>query len=200
MTTVNNENVTGVILAGGKARRMGGCDKGLVEINNKTMVSYVVDTLKPQVQTILINANRSAEEYKKLGYKVISDQLEDYQGPLAGMAAAMACAKTEYIVTCPCDGPLLSKDLVSRLATAMQDEQVEISVAHDGKRMQPVYALLNCKLHSSLLEFLNSGERKIDKWYSQHQYKEVDFSDYPDCFININTPEDQAQISEKLNQ
>ena len=198
MTTVYNENVTGVILAGGKARRMGGCDKGLVEINNKTMVGYVVDALQPQVKTILINANRNTEAYGQLGYEVITDQLEDYQGPLAGMAAAMAHAKTEYIFTCPCDGPLLSRDLVAQLASSLQNEDAEIAVAHDGKRLQPVYALINCKLHSNLLEYLHSGERKIDHWYSQHRYKKVDLSGDPDCFININTPEDQAQISAKL--
>ncbi len=198
MSAVNNENVTGVILAGGKARRMGGRDKGLVKINNKSMVSFVIDVLKPQVSDILINANRNTEEYKKLGYEVISDKLEDYQGPLAGIATAMACAKTDYIVTCPCDGPLLSRNLVSRLAIAISDNDVEIAVAHDGKRMQPVYALLNRNLLTSLLEYLNNGERKIDRWYSQHHYKEVDFSDNSDCFININTPEDQAEISKKL--
>jgi len=200
MNAVKNENVTGVILAGGKARRMGGCDKGLVKINNKSMVSYVIDVLKPQVSAILINANRNIEEYKKLGYEVVSDKLDDYQGPLAGIATAMACAKTDYIVTCPCDGPLLSPDLVSRLANAISDNNIDIAVAHDGKRMQPVYALLNRKLLNSLLEYLKNGERKIDRWYSQHPYKEVDFSDNSDCFININTPEDQAEISKKLGK
>ena len=199
MTTFYNENVTGVILAGGKARRMGGCDKGLVKINDKPMVSYVVEALRPQVQTILVNANRSTEEYKQLGYEVISDQLDDFQGPLAGIAAAMAHAKTTYICTCPCDGPLLAVDLVSRLASAFEDKTTEIAVAHDGKRIQPVYALIDCSLQNSLLDYLSTGERKIDRWYAKHHYKEVDFSHNQDCFININTPEDQALIEEKLS-
>ncbi len=199
MTTFYNDNVTGVILAGGKARRMGGCDKGLVKINNKAMVSYVVDALKPQVKTILINANRSTEEYKQLGFEVISDQLEDFQGPLAGIAVAMAHAKTKYICTCPCDGPLLAADLVNRLIATFEDKTTEIAVAHDGKRLQPVYALIDCKLQNSLLNYLSNGERKIDRWFARHNYKEVDFSHDQDCFININTPEDQTLIEDKLS-
>ena len=199
MTTFYNENVTGVILAGGKARRMGGCDKGLLIINNKTMVSYVVDALKPQVKTILINANRSTDEYKRLGYEVISDQLDDFQGPLAGVATAMSFAKTKYIFTCPCDGPLLAADIVSQLAAAFEDQSTEIAVAHNGKRLQPVYALIKCNLQDSLLNYLAQGERKIDRWFSKHNFKEVDFSHNQDCFININTPEDQAIIEQKLS-
>ncbi len=199
MTTIYNDNVTGVILAGGKARRMGGCDKGLVKVNNQEMIKYVIDALKPQVKDILINANRNVDQYQKFGYKVIADQLEDFQGPLAGIAAAMAVAKTNYICTCPCDGPLVADDLVSRLMPSFKNNNIEIAVAHDGTRMQPVYALMDCKLHSSLLDYLASGKRKIDHWFAKHHYKEVDFSDKQDCFININTPEDQATISQRLS-
>lgn len=198
MTTIYNENVTGVVLAGGKARRMGGVDKGLVEINGQPMIQYVLDALKPQVQEILINANRNSAQYEKFGYSVVSDQLEDFQGPLAGMATTMAKAKTKYICTCPCDGPLITKDLVTRLYSAISKQHVKIAVAHDGKRMQPVYALLDCDLHESLLNYLMSGERKIDRWFTQHNCIEVDFSDKQDCFININTPEDKLTISQQL--
>ncbi len=209
MTTIYNKNVTGVILAGGKARRMGGQDKGLIDILGQSMIEYVLNVLKPQVKEILINANRSIDAYEKYGYPVISDQLEDYQGPLAGIAAAMQASKTKYICTCPCDGPLIARDLVTRLYSAIEnanpespdespDTEIEIAVAHDGQRLQPVYALINCILHKSLLNYLNSGERKIDRWYAQHTFKAVDFSDKQDCFININTPEDQINISEQL--
>ena len=198
MTTIYNENVSGVVLAGGKARRMGGHDKGLIEINGQPMIKYVLDALKPQVYEIFINANRNTAEYEKFSHTVVADQLPDYQGPLAGIAACMAIAKTKYICTCPCDGPLITKNLVTRLFSAFKDKDVEIAVAHDGKRMQPVYAILDCALHDSLLEYLNSGERKIDRWYTQHNYKEIDFSDKQECFINVNTPEDQQIISQQL--
>jgi len=199
MTTIYNENVTGMILAGGKARRMGGLDKGLVELNGQAMIQYVLDVLKPQVKQILINANRNVSEYKKFGYPVVSDQLEDFQGPLAGIAASMEVAETKYICTCPCDGPLIAKDLVSRLFSEVnKDNDTKIAVAHDGKRLQPVYALIDCELLTSLINYLKSGERKIDRWYTQHNFKAVDFSDRQDCFININTPEDQQTISQQL--
>jgi len=199
MTTIYNENVTGMILAGGKARRMGGLDKGLVELNGQAMIQYVLDVLKPQVKQILINANRNVSAYKKFGYPVVSDQLEDFQGPLAGIAASMEVAETKYICTCPCDGPLIAKDLVSRLFSEVnKDNDTKIAVAHDGKRLQPVYALIDCELLTSLIDYLKSGERKIDRWYTQHNFKAVDFSDRQDCFININTPEDQQTISQQL--
>ncbi len=200
MTTIHNENVTGVILAGGKARRMGGVDKGLININGKAMIQYVLDTMKPQVHEILINANRNVSEYEKFGYLVVSDQLKNFQGPLAGIAASMAMAKTKYICTCPCDGPLIAKNLVSQLfSTLSEDNDIKIAVAHDGKRMQPVYALIDCELYTSLLDYLMTGERKLDLWYAQHNFKTVDFSDKQDCFINVNTPEDQLTISQKLS-
>ncbi|MBT8113023.1 MAG: molybdenum cofactor guanylyltransferase MobA [Gammaproteobacteria bacterium] len=199
MNTVYNENVTGMILAGGKARRMGGIDKGLIKINGQAMIQYVLDVLKPQVKQILINANRNVSEYKKFGYPVISDQLEDFQGPLAGIAASMEVAKTKYICTCPCDGPLIARDLISRLFSEVsKTNDIKIAVAHDGKRLQPVYALIDCELLTNLIDYLKSGERKIDRWYTQHNFKAVDFSDRQDCFININTPEDQQTISQQL--
>jgi len=199
MTTIYNENVSGVVLAGGKARRMGGIDKGLIEINGQAMIKYVLDALKPQVYEILINANRNIEKYEQFAHAVVSDQMQDFQGPLAGIVASMAIAKTKYICTCPCDGPLIAEDLVTRLFSAFKDKDVEIAVAHDGKRMQPVYAILDCTLHASLLNYLNSGERKIDRWYTQHNYKQIDFSDKQECFININTPEDQQTIAQQLS-
>ena len=163
------------------------------------MIQYVLDVLKPQVKQILINANRNVSEYKKFGYPVISDQLEDFQGPLAGIAASMEVAKTKYICTCPCDGPLIARDLISRLFSEVsKTNDIKIAVAHDGKRLQPVYALIDCELLTNLIDYLKSGERKIDRWYTQHNFKAVDFSDRQDCFININTPEDQQMISQQL--
>ena len=198
MTNFYIENVSAVILAGGKARRMGGQDKGLVDINGRTMISYVIKCLQSQVSEILINANRNLKVYEKYGYKVFSDHLEDYQGPLAGIASAMEIAKNSFICTCPCDGPLIPDNLVSRFYTEMLTQKSEICVAHDGNRIQPVYALIDCKLQPDLIEYLQSGERKIDHWYAQHKLTQVDFSDKKDCFLNVNTPGDLKNISEQL--
>ena len=196
----NTNNITGIILAGGKARRMGGEDKGLIEINGQAMISYVINSLKPQVNTLLINANRNIQIYEQYGYPVIIDQLADFQGPLAGIAATMKYATTKYICSCPCDGPLIPKDLVKRLYSSLIKHNGEISVAHNGERMQPVYALIECGLFPSLKEYLESGERKIDQWYATHKLIEVDFSDKPGCFMNLNTPEDQIAFSKLLEK
>ncbi len=200
MAGIANKKVTGVVLAGGKARRMGGQDKGLIEINGKAMIAYVIRTLKPQVREVVINANRNTELYAQFGYPVFSDYLTDFQGPLAGIAAAMDIVTTDYICTCPCDGPLIPHDLVSRLFNALQGHTGTISVAHDGSRLQPVYALISCTLRTSLRAYLTTGERKIDRWYARHQLTAVDFSDHKNSFMNVNTPADKVSLANVIEQ
>jgi len=194
MTPINRQDISAVILAGGMGRRMGGADKGQVRLRDQLLIEYVIQAIQPQVATVLINANRNQAAYAHYGFDVISDALENYQGPLAGFAAGMGAAPTAYIVTVPCDGPLLAPDLVTRLTTALLRDKSEIAVAHDGKRLQPVYALLPVRLLPSLTHFLDSGQRKIDRWYAQHSMALADFSDVPHTFMNINTPEDQRQL------
>jgi len=190
--------ITGVILAGGEARRMGGQDKGLIEIAGRSMIEYVIDAIRPQVGALLINANRSHEHYSRYGFAVIADENPGFNGPLAGMASCMRVAATEYIATLPCDSPNIPADLVARLYRQLRAEDAEIAVAHSGERMQPVFSLLKCALLDSLLAYLNSGERKIDRWYARHVTVTVDFSDRPDTFINVNTPEDVKKIETAL--
>lgn len=191
---LNKHNVTAVILAGGKGRRMDGKDKGLVELANRPLIEYVIDAIKPQVESIILNANRNQEQYSRYGYPVVSDALADYQGPLAGFICAMQSSTTSHIVTLPCDGPFLPADLVDRLISSLADNNAEIAVAHDGDRMQPVYSLMPVTLSNSLGSFLDSGERKIDLWYSQHRAALADFSDCPETFRNINTAEQRDQL------
>jgi molybdopterin-guanine dinucleotide biosynthesis protein A len=191
---LNKHNVTAVILAGGKGRRMDGKDKGLVELANRPLIEYVIDAIKPQVESIILNANRNQEQYSRYGYPVVSDALADYQGPLAGFICAMKSSTTSHIVTLPCDGPFLPADLVDRLISSLADNNAEIAVAHDGDRMQPVYSLMPVTLSNSLGSFLDSGERKIDLWYSQHRVALADFSDCPETFRNINTAEQRDRL------
>ena len=191
---LNKHNVTAVILAGGKGRRMDGKDKGLVELANRPLIEYVIDVIKPQVETIILNANRNHEQYSQYGYPVISDALLDYQGPLAGFISALKSSTTSHIATLPCDGPFLPKDLVERLILALTDSDAEIAVAHDGDRMQPVYSLIPTTLINSLNSFLDTGERKIDLWYKQHRVALADFSDCPETFRNINTAEQRDRL------
>jgi molybdopterin-guanine dinucleotide biosynthesis protein A len=191
---LNKHNVTAVILAGGKGRRMDGKDKGLVELANRPLIEYVIDAIKPQVESIILNANRNQEQYSRYGYPVVSDALADYQGPLAGFICAMKSSTTSHIVTLPCDGPFLPADLVDRLISSLADNNAEIAVAHDGDRMQPVYSLMPVTLSNSLGSFLDSGERKIDLWYRQHRVALADFSDCPETFRNINTAEQRDRL------
>lgn len=193
------QRVTGVILAGGQARRMGGIDKGLVELNGVTMCKIVIDLLRPQVSEVLVNANRNLEVYRSYGVRVVQDTTSGYLGPLAGLASAMNIAETPWIITVPCDGPFLNSDYVLRMMS-MTDEDVEIVVARDSDRMQPTYILVKVKLLNSLNEFLNSGERKIDQWFVKHRYAEADFSDTQECFRNINTIQDRDEAQLRMNQ
>jgi len=173
---------------------MDGKDKGLVELANRPLIEYVIDAIKPQVETIILNANRHQEQYARYGYPVISDALDDYQGPLAGFICALKSSTTSHIVTLPCDGPFLPDDLVERLISALTINNAEIAVAHDGDRMQPVYSLVPTALSNSLNAFLDTGERKIDLWYKQHHIALADFSDCPETFRNINTAEQRDRL------
>ena len=191
------DDITAVILAGGQGRRMGGEDKGLLEIDGRSLAAILIEQLERQGVDIVINANRNHERYRQFGYPVISDQLQDYQGPLAGFASAMTAVDSAWILTLPCDGPLLADDYVARFIEACEREQAPVLVADDGERLQPVHALIRTDLLPSLNRFLDSGDRKIDRWYAQHDFARVDFSDCADMFRNINTPDDRASLQGK---
>lgn len=193
--TIEKNQITAVILAGGKGSRLGGQDKGLVNYQDKPLIQHVLDRIKPQVGQIIINANRNQDDYAKFDLPVISDELSDFQGPLAGFLTGMRTSKTDYILTLPCDGPDLPDDLVSRLVKELENGQGEnnLVVAHDGERLQPVHALIPTSLIKSLEEFLANGDRKIDLWYAQHPMATADFSDKPEVFFNINTEEQRTK-------
>jgi len=193
-------DITAVVLAGGRGRRMGGRDKGLLELKGRPLIEYLLDAVSPQVGSIIINANRNQERYAAYDHPVVADTLENFQGPLAGFLCAMAAASTPYLLVLPCDSPFLPADYVSRMARTLLDQQAELAVAHDGKRLQPVYALLPRSLRPSLEAFLAAGDRKIDLWYAQHRMTPVDFSDCPELFRNINTPADQNSLLQEVTR
>ena len=187
-------DITAVILAGGQGRRMGGRDKGLIDFDGKPLVAVLIAQLERQGVDIVINANRNHEHYAGFGYPVISDRLDDYQGPLAGFASAMSAVDNRFIVTLPCDGPQLADDYITRFVSAANSSAAGVLVAFDGERLQPVHAMLRVDLLPSLECFLASGERKIDRWYAEHDFIKVDFSDCAAMFRNINTPSDQESL------
>ena len=191
-TTV--KDITAVILAGGQGRRMGGQDKGLIEFGGKPLVEILIAELERQSLDIVINANRNLDRYRDYGFPVISDFLQDYQGPLAGFASAMDSVDTAFILTLPCDGPQLAADYAARFIASQQQSGAPICVAFDGERLQPVHALITVDLRASLGQFLDSGDRKIDRWYALHDYVHTDFSDCREIFQNINTPADRQTL------
>jgi molybdopterin-guanine dinucleotide biosynthesis protein A len=196
---ISPENITAVILAGGLGRRMGGVDKGLQLIHGKPMVQHVLNRLQPQVGKVLINANRHLDDYKGFGVPVCSDSISGYAGPLAGIHAALLQTDTPYLVTVPCDSPLLPNDLVSRLSVAVSEHQADaaVVVTSDGEQQQrhPVFLLLKSDVRSSLEHYLNNGGRKVDDWLASLSCIDVPFDDEA-AFTNVNTPEDiQALIT-----
>ncbi len=187
------EQITGVILAGGKGSRMGGVDKGLIKFQGRPLVEHILERVKPQVNEVVINANRNLQKYAGYGVKVVRDEQQESQGPLAGIASAMAITTTPLLLTTPCDSPFLPINLAQRLYLALTDNDVDLAVANTGK-LQPVFCLVKTDLRNSLMNFMAGGGRKIDLWYNQIRYTSADFSDIPECFTNINTPQDMKKI------
>ncbi|WP_298610141.1 molybdenum cofactor guanylyltransferase MobA [uncultured Thiothrix sp.] len=186
--SIKQTQVTGVILAGGQGRRMGGVDKGLIEWQGRPFIEHLLAALQAQVDAIIINANRNQAIYQSYGFPVISDQAPDYQGPLAGLAAAMHTVKTLYILTIPCDSFYLAPDFAARMLQVLNTTQAELVIAHDGEQLQPTYALVPITLLSNLEAFLARGERKLRAWYAEQRMATVNCSDIAIMFKNINTP------------
>jgi molybdopterin-guanine dinucleotide biosynthesis protein A len=184
---MRQRNVSWVILAGGRATRMGGQDKGLLPFGCVTLIDHVYQQLARQTDTIYINANRNVDRYSTLA-PVIQDCYADFQGPLAGMHASLVQLTDEWLGFIPCDGPMLCGDLIHRFESAINDTD-HIYVAHDGKHLQPVYALLHRSILPYIQSFLDKGEKKVGFFYQQHRIRLIDFSDCPELFTNVNTPQ-----------
>lgn len=189
---MNILDVTGLVLAGGMGRRMGGVDKGLVPLDGRPMVAHVIERLTRQVGAIVINANQNVDRYAALGYPVVSDAISGFAGPLAGLHAGMLQAQTRYVATSPCDSPFLPLDLVPRLAKGLEEEGAQLAVAQTFDQPHPVFALVDRSVLPHLSAFLDQGGRKIDAWYATLRVAAVRFDDCEDAFRNINTREELA--------
>ena len=181
--------LTGMILAGGKARRMGGQDKGLIPYQGRPLIAHVLERLEPQVQAILINANRSHDQYAQFGHPVIADAEDGFLGPLAGILAGLRAAQTELLLCVPCDSPEIGPDLATKLASPFAQAGARVAVASCAGRLQPVFAVLHTDLSEALDDFLRHGGRKIDEFYDAQGFEEISFEN-PDEFRNINTHEE----------
>jgi molybdopterin-guanine dinucleotide biosynthesis protein A len=190
--TIADPDVTGIVLAGGQGRRMGGVDKGLVDLDGRPMVAHVLARLAPQVGDVLINANQNLDRYRAFGFPVVPDAVGGFAGPLAGLHAGLTQARGACVVTVPCDSPFLPADLVARLHAALARDQAELAVAKTFDQPHPVFALVRRDLLANLAAFLANGGRKIDAWYAGLRVVEVPFDDEAEAFRNINTADELA--------
>jgi len=191
MSSNAREPISGIVLAGGQGRRMGGVDKGLQLLRGKPMVQHVIERFAPQVNELLINANQNIEQYQALGYRVIPDAIGGFAGPLAGLHRGLSETTHPLVVTAPCDSPFLPLDLVAQLKAALDANKADLAVAKTGDQPHPVFSLCRKSVLPDLTAFLESGGRKIDLWYSQLKVIEVLFADEA-AFRNINTREELA--------
>jgi len=205
---IDSQEITGLILAGGRGSRMGGVDKGLQNFNGMPMALHTLMRLQMQVGQVIINANRNLAAYESFGAEVWPDVLEDYAGPLAGFLTGLERCETPYLVTVPCDSPRFPLDLVARLVSALEREQADIAMAaapetdEQGRtavRTQPVFCLLRVELMESLAQFTQGGGRKIDAWTARHKTVVVPFNepgDDPLAFANANTLAELKQLED----
>lgn len=201
-TSLPLDDITGLILAGGRGSRMGGVDKGLQNHGGQPLALHALLRLGPQVGQLMINANRNLGAYESLGVPVWPDALADYPGPLAGLLSGLEHCETPYLVTVPCDTPNFPTDLVERLAERLVAEQAQIAMAATREpdasgemvlQRQPVFCLVASELLESLVRFLHSGERKIDRWTAQHRCALVVFDD-ASAFANANTLDELRRL------
>jgi molybdenum cofactor guanylyltransferase len=190
--------LAGVILAGGQARRMDNADKGLVNLNDKPLVSYIISALSQVVDNIYISANRNVKSYENLGYPVITDQTQDFSGPLAGILSAMHTTQADILLVVPCDSPLIKAQHLQQLLNTLSIKEIDATVAFDGERLHPVFLALNTSLKDSLAIYLASGERKVETWLKQQRWGITDLSDDKAVFTNINTYQELATLEAQL--
>ena len=187
---IDPNDITGLVLAGGRGSRMGGADKGLQTHCGVPLALHALLRLQPQVGHAMINANRNLGAYESFGVPVWPDALPDFAGPLAGFLAGLERCETSWMVTVPCDSPDFPLDLVERLASEAERQQADVATAacmEGGElRTQPVFSLMRASLMESLVRFTGEGGRKIDAWTAQHRTVPVVFPD-ASAFANANT-------------
>jgi molybdopterin-guanine dinucleotide biosynthesis protein A len=191
--------VTGVILAGGLARRMNHQDKGLIRYKGRPMVLYAVDALAGIAARTFINANRNLEQYRQFGLPVITDLTGSFDGPLAGILSAMRHSDSNVLLVMPCDSPLIKTEHLQKLMSSLEERNADAAVAFDGERLHPVFLAVRRSLMGSLRDYLAGGQRKIGHWLEQLNTVRVDFSGTPEIFININTLTELSELENKAD-
>ena len=190
--------ISAIILSGGRATRMNSVDKGLIQLQQKPLIAHVIARLKPQVDEILINANREIMQYEAFGLPVLQDENMVFLGPLAGFSLGLQHGKHDYVLTVPCDSPLLPLDLAQRLMAALLEHLADIAVASSDSNAHPVFCLMRKTVLPSLMDYLAKDNRKVSTWQKGLRYVEVDFQKSADAFVNLNTFEDLAGLEQRL--
>ncbi|SJN14707.1 Molybdopterin-guanine dinucleotide biosynthesis protein MobA [Halomonas citrativorans] len=188
---ITTQALTGMVLAGGEGRRMGGRDKGLEPFAGLPLFAHTAAKLEGQIAELLISANRNLDAYRLFG-RVISDVESGFQGPLMGIYSGLRASNTPWLLIAPCDTPHLPDNLVAQMLAGIQS--ADIAVAFDGQHLHPTVALIRTALADDLQAALKSGERKIQRWYARHNMRRVDMSDCPDAFTNLNTAEEKSRL------
>lgn len=194
---IKYQDVAAVILAGGQGRRVGGEDKGLIKLNGKPLVAHVIDVIAPQVESLVISANRNIEQYEAFAYPVVRDRQQGFCGPLAGIDAAFAATDKPYLLCVPCDSPMLPSNLLGLLYAALRESEQPMAVATDAQRLHPVINLMKRTVHAGVRSRLARGELKLMEWIEATGYGRVDFSDQPQLLSNLNSPEDIGFFTRK---
>ncbi|MCK9607429.1 MAG: molybdenum cofactor guanylyltransferase [Methylomonas sp.] len=190
--------VSGVVLAGGMASRMQQRDKGLVIFKQRPLISYALAAMQPVTDELFISANRNRNQYELFGFPVISDSNVNFDGPLAGMLAAMQAAHYPLLLVMPCDSPFFTCQYLQQLLDALSDE-TDVAVAFDGERLHPVFVALKTHLQIDLQAYLRQGERKLQNWLLRHNTVKVDLSLATDIFTNINTLSDLQKLESNVS-
>jgi len=186
--------VTGVILAGGLARRMNNQDKGLMSFNGRPLVSYAIAAMAAVTDQLIINANRNIGHYQQFGWPVVADQTNSFDGPLAGVLTAMLHAENGILLVAPCDSPLIKSDHLQKLLSVRAEKDADVAVAFDGERLHPVFLAVKTVLKTDLQGYLDSGQRKLESWLQLQKMVKADFSDDLQLFINLNTMVQLAEL------
>jgi molybdenum cofactor guanylyltransferase len=181
------QHISAIILAGGEGSRVDFNDKGLLQWRDRALVDHVIECIRPQVDDLVISANRHIEQYQTRGFHVVEDLLPDFAGPLAGIAACHTHINSDFVLTVPCDMPLLPADLVSRLRIAIGQGNTDCAVARDGTYSQYLVALYRNTALLALPDALRDGIRAVRQWQKRIHTVTVDFADEATCFGNFNT-------------
>ena len=187
----------GVILAGGRATRMGGGDKGLLRLGGRSLLDRVIDRLSPQVADLALNANGDAARFAATGLPVLADSVDGFAGPLAGVLAGLdwaAACGADTVVTAAADTPFFPADLVPRLQLAADGMATPLALAASADGRHPTFGLWPVALRDDLRAALEGGLRKVVLWTDRHGAGTALFPGAdPDPFFNVNTPDDLAQ-------